>query len=350
MSSNTSTYLIVFAAGVVILMLLSTVKNHKPPKKIKAIWHGHVVWQQPPEQEQSPEQDIWQSPSQSAMLNMYTVHGPKTRPDPINFDADIKAIEDARILPKASIKNKCKQKMIVLLTTYNRKGYIDTFSQWINTDPAYRLGCFDLFVRDDASSQYGESELRKWFPRALVVVEKKRGKADRNTRSNFEWFVDSDYDIMVNVDSDSILDPSWYDFITNNMPNDGFATLYHSNAIHHKTLNCDGELWCNKGSTGALGMVMSKSLVKSMLVANKNSLFDWGIIEWLKTQNIPIRAPQKSLTLHYGYYGQNNSPSNMLELADGFDMDSIDPELQACVDWWLEANKPDKYCPRTLSS
>ena len=95
---------------------------------------------------------------------------------------------------------------------------------------------------------------------------------------------------------------------------------------------------------------MSKSLVKSMLVANKNSLFDWGIIEWLKTQNIPIRAPQKSLTLHYGYYGQNNSPSNMLELADGFDMDSIDPELQACVDWWLEANKPDKYCPRTLSS
>jgi hypothetical protein len=111
MSSNTSTYLIVFAAGVVILMLLSTVKNHKPPKKIKAIWHGHVVWQQPPGQEQSPEQDIWQpppeqdiwqSPSQSALLNMYTVHGPKTRPDPINFDADIKAIEDARILPKTS--------------------------------------------------------------------------------------------------------------------------------------------------------------------------------------------------------------------------------------------------------
>ena len=238
MSSNTSTYLIVFAAGVVILMLLSTAKNHKPPKKIKAIWHGHDVWQQSnaTEQptEQPPEQDQQSNHQQSwgslQLLNMYTVHGPKTRPDPINFDADIKAIEDARILPKASIKNKCKQKMIVLLTTYNRKGYIDTFSQWINTDPAYRLGCFDLFVRDDASSQYGESELRKWFPRALVVVEKKRGKADRNTRSNFEWFVDSDYDIMVNVDSDSILDPSWYDFITNNMPNDGFATLYHSNA------------------------------------------------------------------------------------------------------------------------
>jgi hypothetical protein len=112
MSSNTSTYIIVFAAGVLILMLLSTVKNHKQPKKIKAIWHGHVVWQKTTDQGQPPtdqdvwqpshKQDVWQPPSQSALLNMYTVHGPKTRPDPINFDADIKAIEDARILHKPS--------------------------------------------------------------------------------------------------------------------------------------------------------------------------------------------------------------------------------------------------------
>ena len=345
MSSNLSTYVIVFAAGLVILMLLSTVKNHKPPKKIKAIWHGHVIWQQP------SEQDVWQQTPELHPTNIYTVHGPKTRPNPINFDADIKAIEDARMPVKlsSSIRSKCKHKMVVLLTTYNRKGYVDTFSQWINTDPAYRLGCFDLVVHDDASSQYGESELRKWFPRALVIIEKKRRKADRNTRSNFEWFVDSDYDIMVNIDSDSILNPSWYDFITKNMPNNGFATLYHSNAKHHQTLKCDNELWCNQDSTGALGMVMSHSLVKSMLVANKNRLFDWGIIDWLKTQNIPVRAPHHSLTLHYGYYGQNNSPSNMLEVADGFEMASVDPSIQACVDWWMEANKPDKFCPQSSS-
>jgi len=90
MSTPISTYLIFFAAGLVILMLLSTVHRQKETnKKLKSVWHGHVVWQ---------EEEPIESAVRFKKNNLYTVHGPQSRPNPINFDEDIKAIEDARNL------------------------------------------------------------------------------------------------------------------------------------------------------------------------------------------------------------------------------------------------------------
>jgi len=245
------------------------------------------------------------------------------------------------------VKAAAKRKMLMMITTHDRKGYLETLSQWLKLDPAYIAGKFDLIVNDDASTQYGEYELRKWFPNASINIRQKRLKAGLQNRLSVQRFVDSNYDIMINLDSDSILDPSWYDFIMENMPESGFATLYHSSASWHKTLHCKDGVWCHKSSTGALAMVFLKKMARKMLKEHKrsNEAFDWGVIDWLKRENIPIRAPKKSLVLHYGYYGQNNSPKHMHELADGFNMKSIDISVRPCIDWWMKANNPNDFCP-----
>lgn len=239
---------------------------------------------------------------------------------------------------------KIKPAVVLMLTTHDRKGYVQTFSRWLKTDSYVQSGVVDLVVRDDASTAYGRAELKEWFPTAKILMSTRRYRSDKNIRLNFEWFTKSKYDLLVSIDSDSLLDPSWYTFLMSNFPSSGFASLYHSNARHHRTLHCNDGVWCHQTSTGSLGMVMSKELVVRMLVENKNNAFDWGIVGWLKNNDIPIRAPKRSMVLHFGYYGQNNSPTNMVELADSFNMSTIDVSVRPCVKWWMQKHKPDSFC------
>ena len=223
----------------------------------------------------------------------------------------------------SDITDKGRPRVVLMLSTHNRIGYVETFARAIAMDPAMKSGQVHLVVRDDASSTYGYKELREWFPQATIIMQAERHKSDMNIRNNFEWFVkQEEYNLMVSIDSDSILDPLWLPFINDHMPSSGFATLYHSGASYHKTRSCAG-VWCTQKSTGSLGMVMTKTLAKQMLLQNTKAAFDWGIVAWLDKKKIPILAPIRSLVLHYGYYGQNNTPKNMLELADGFNMTSI---------------------------
>ena len=282
---------------------------------------------------------LWEQGILNNRAFVSTAWGVKHVPGPSIKDMNKKPV----LGPAKNIKK--LPSIAVMLTSYNRKGYLETFSKWLASDPSYISGKFDLFVRDDQSSQYDKTQLKKWFPKAYVTIESVHHRSDRNIRLNFEKFVNMDYDLLLSIDSDSILDPSWHSFITENMPKEGFATLYHSSAKWHKTHHCRDGVWCHQSSTGSLGMVLSKELIRKMLLENHNSGFDWGIIDWLKKQKIPVRAPKKSLVLHYGYYGQNNGPRSMHELADNFDMTSIHKSVRPCIDWWLKANNPNEFCP-----
>ena len=239
---------------------------------------------------------------------------------------------------------------MLVLTTHDRRGYVETFARAIALDPAVRSGAVGLFVRDDGSTQYGEVELRRLFPRATIVMGAGGLRADFNTRRIFEWFAEqSEYDTMINVDSDAFLDPSWWSFVQAKLPPAGFVTLYHSGAEHHKTLSCNDPediVLCEQGSTGALGMVVSKTLAREMLLENDNGgAFDWGIVAWLKKRGIPVLAPKESRVLHFGFFGQNNAPGRMAELAERFNMSSIPPSVRPCVDWWMAAHNPNEPCP-----
>ena len=50
-------------------------------------------------------------------------------------------------------------------------------------------------------------------------MQAERHKSDMNIRNNFEWFVkQEEYNLMVSIDSDSILDPLWLPFINDHKP------------------------------------------------------------------------------------------------------------------------------------
>jgi hypothetical protein len=330
MSSNNLPSIISMFGVCICIILLFAARHHKPSrKKIQQIWHGKIFRKKSSTTISSSSST--KTPSSSSTK---TPSSSSTKTPTYLFNESI---------TKASCNKNLK--VTLFLTTYNRIGYVHTFSKWLKTDPGYSSKNVDLVIRDDASSEYDEKYLRKLFPEATILIEKTHHRADKNIRLNFEWFDKKNSDILVSIDSDSILLPTWYDFICHNMPKSGFATLYHSGAKHHRTKHCNDGVWCHQKSTGSLGMVLSKNIIHKMLQNNQNSAFDWGIVDWLNNENIPIRAPKKSYVLHYGYFGQNNSPSNMLELAEGFDMESIDLSVLPCIRWWMQANSPKKICP-----
>ena len=54
---------------------------------------------------------------------------------------------------------------------------------------------------------------------------------------------------------------------------------------HHIIKQDRAGVWCTQKSTGSLGMVMTKTLAKQMLLQNTKAVFDWGIVAWLDKKN-----------------------------------------------------------------
>ena len=211
-------------------------------------------------------------------------------------------------------------KIMIGIPVYNRQGYVRFSSrvliQYNEVDPK------DIFVFDDASTEYDENKLREWYGKDIHYFRSsKRLKADGNTRRLFHYFAKSDYDILLTLDSDLILDLKWKQFVYDHIGKSGVLSLYHSGIDYHKTFNCNGNL-CEKKSMGNAGAVMTKSVVVNMLKNHKSSQFDWGWVAYFKSRGIKMYVPKNSLVLHYGKRGQNNKCWTN-ELARGFDRNAL---------------------------
>jgi hypothetical protein len=167
--------------------------------------------------------------------------------------------------------------IMIAIPTYNRFGYTKFHAEVIRN--YHKIPANELYVFDDCSTEYGENELREWYGNDINFFPcKKRLKSDANIRRMFEYFATSEFDIIFSVDTDIIFQKNWKKFIVDNIDStDGVMSLYHSNAPHHKTDNCNNHL-CEKKSMGSAGTVMKKSIVKKMLKSHKGSLFDWGFV------------------------------------------------------------------------
>lgn len=211
-------------------------------------------------------------------------------------------------------------KIMIGIPVHNRRGYVrfssKVLTQYNHVDPN------DIFVFDDASTEYDEKKLREWYGKDIKYFRSsKRLKADANTRRLFTYFSKSDYDILLTLDSDLILDEKWKQFVHDHIDKSGVLSLYHSAVGHHKTFNCMGNL-CEKKSMGNAGAVMTKSIVVDMLKNHKSSMFDWGWVAYFKSRGIKMYVPKNSLVFHFGKRGQNNGCGTS-ELARGFDRSAL---------------------------
>jgi FkbM family methyltransferase len=229
---------------------------------------------------------------------------------------------------------KYRRKIMIGIPMRNRVGYVKFHAKILTQ--YNKVDSKDIFIFDDYSDQYGEKDLRNWYGKNIHYFRTKKAVgADANTRSLFEMFAKSEYDILLTLDSDLLMKNNWKKFIYDNIDKSGVISLYHSNADHHKTTDCDGEK-CRKHSMGNAAAVMTKDVVQKMLKQHKNHYFDWGWVEYFTKHGIHMYVPQNSIVMHYGKVGQNNDCNNVLEVAKDFDRSVLPVWIKSGLEFYFD--------------
>ena len=137
-------------------------------------------------------------------------------------------------------------KIAVAVPTYNRIGYVRLCGAALrDTFPSD-----DIYVFDDHSDQFSTKDLRVWFGTDNVRQNDERLKPDRQARAIVEWFIETDYDWLVTLDSDLIVRPDWLEKFKDHLTEtQGMVSLYHSGNHNHPTGKCNDGL-CEMKSLG----------------------------------------------------------------------------------------------------
>ena len=241
------------------------------------------------------------------------------------------------------VKEPNKINKTLVFTTKNRYGYVRLLAESLEWMKVYEHAHIHVF--DDGSTDFDIEDLKDWFPYAQIHESDHR-HADMTTRHAFEWFEnESEDDILINIDSDTMLHPDWNDFIDTHIGRSGVLSLYHSGAKYHKSVNCD-DVSCEKKSTGAMGIVMTRHVMEDMLhnmhdAEHKAAAFDWGFVNYFEKKGIKIIVPKNSLALHYGMYGAHGS-GNHVEVANTFDFTPFPEVITKKAKAFLDNEKPDR--------
>ena len=232
----------------------------------------------------------------------------------------------------------------IVFTTRNRYGYVRLLADSLAWMKAYEHAHIHIF--DDGSTDFSVEELKTWFEYAHVH-ESDHQNPDMTIRHSFEWFEsESKDDILITIDSDTMLHPDWHKFIDTHIDTSGVLSLYHSAAKYHKSVNCNN-VTCEKRSTGSMGMVMTRKVVADMLrnmhaAKHAAGTFDWGFVDYFKKKGIKIIVPKNSLALHYGMYGAHGS-GNHVEVANTFDFTPFPDDISRRARVFLDNEKPDRH-------
>lgn len=227
-------------------------------------------------------------------------------------------------------------KIAVAIPTYNRAGYVQLCAAALTKtiDPN------NVWIFDDHSTEYTAGDLQEWFHTENVQQNTERFKADKQARHILEWFVGTDYDWLITLDSDLIVRPDWLELLRGMLSHtQGVMSLYHSGNPNHPTLHCDPHL-CEMKSLGNAGVAWSKVLAKRMLVdMTQSDGFDWGWTEWLQKQKIPQYVAKDSLVLHVGMHGTWGADSKR-EKSVGFPMHELSNDVRQKADIFLKGINP----------
>jgi hypothetical protein len=228
-------------------------------------------------------------------------------------------------------------KIAVAIPTHNRIGYVRlTSSALKGTFPSK-----DTWIFDDKSTEYSERDLMEWYGTEHVSQSKNRLKADAMARHILEWFLSTNYDVLVLLDSDLVVASDWVAELKLGLSESkGLLSLYRSAAPLHKSGQCSDVL-CQQPSMGNAGTVWRRDLAKRMLseMSARDGGFDWGWSEWCTKNKVPMEALKKSAVLHIGMYGSWSHESTA-EKSVGFPMGELSAEVRERAENFLKGDKP----------
>lgn len=228
-------------------------------------------------------------------------------------------------------------KIAVGIPTHNRIGYVQLTSGALKgTFPAE-----DIWVFDDMSTEYTRDDLVHWYGTQHVQLSETHLKADAMARHILEWFLKSEYDVVVLLDSDLLVAPNWVASLRTGLEHSkGLLSLYRSGAPKHVSKDCYEHL-CTMPSMGNAGTVWTRALTTKMLseMPNRDGGFDWGWSEWCQKNAVPMEALRQSAVLHIGMHG-SWSHETSAEKSVGFPMDTLSLETRKQAETFLKGAKP----------
>jgi len=270
------------------------------------------------------------------MCSTYLLHGR------IGQNAPRKRIKRAALRPKDVPTTPIEiavPTFAVAIPTRDRIGYVQlTSSALRGTFPSE-----DVWIFDDQSTEYSTAELQRWYGTAHVWQSATHLKADAMSRHILEWFLTSTYDVLVLMDSDLIVAPTWLSALRTGLREaSGLLSLYRSGAPQHRSLSC-GDVLCRQPSMGNAGTVWRRALAARMLseVSARDGGFDWSWSEWCTAQKVPMEALKASAVLHIGMHGSWSHESSA-EKSIGFPMDELSAGVQKQARHFLAGKRPKK--------
>ena len=225
-------------------------------------------------------------------------------------------------------QNVLSMSIFIGITTYDRPEYLNRCILSLYASKGIE-NC-DVTIFDDCSPIWDISFLKNIFPYSVKIIRNDQNLgSDENIRKMFIYFLKSESDIFVSVDSDLIFHPLWIDVITLNIDKtDGIFSLYNS-VCHPPTSKCliDDTPFLLKEHIGSAGVVMNKNIVREIIEnVPESPYYDWEWSQYLFNRGTRLLVSQRSYIQHLGIYGYNNK-GVFADFGLGFIPGSLNNEL-----------------------
>ena len=200
---------------------------------------------------------------------------------------------------------------MLAMATYNRKEVLERTI--VSLTQVKNIEDVDIFIFDDCSTEYTKEDLKKMIPFAKqIVVRENNLRADRNMYQIHQDYINSDYDILLQVDSDVIFHKDFLaivESILSTQTNYSVFSLYNSNN-HLFVIGGICVLFADKN--------VLKNILETIPKDRKSFAYDWYWSHKLQEEGTPVMVSKQSFLQHIGVEGQNNKEIKGIDIGLNF--------------------------------
>ncbi|MEP9390168.1 glycosyltransferase [Mesorhizobium sp. KR9-304] len=214
---------------------------------------------------------------------------------------------------------------IIAIPTFNRIRHLVACLRCLRQ--ARGLERYRVFVRDDASSEFGADEIARLIPEATSIERNVVNLGpDANQLLLFRDCLEAGARRILVLDSDMLVSPSILEFTEQAFERTGgFLGLYNS-LLHGKRRDMDCDL-IEKWSVGGTATCWESGLMGRVIDRCERDLtqtWDWIANAELNETRTPIIVSRRSYAQHLGIMGVNNGVFGKIDYGLGFIIETDD--------------------------
>lgn len=208
---------------------------------------------------------------------------------------------------------------IIAIPTFNRVRHLVACLASLRR--ASGLERYRIFIRDDASREFGVNEIARLLPEAESIERNSVNLgADANQFLLFRDCFEAGARRILVLDSDMIVSPSILEFTERTFERtDGFLGLYNS-TLHKPRQEVDRAL-IEKWSAGGTATCWQVDLMRRVIdhcEGNLKTTWDWAANAKLQEMETRILVSRRSYAQHLGIAGTNNGSFGNIDYGLGF--------------------------------